>query len=342
MIAFGPVPSRRLGRSLGINNIPPKVCTYSCAYCQVGRTMKMAVDRRPFYALNEILNDVQEKVEKSRQQGEPIDYLTFVPDGEPTLDANLGREIEMLRASGIKIAVITNASLLWRRDVRDERMLADWVCLKLDSMWQEMWRRLNRPARKLNMPEILHGILRFADAYHGELTTETMLIEGMSDSEGHAEEVADMVAKLRPARAYLSIPCRPPAEPWVQAPPEDAIDRFYQIVNRTADHVECLMDYADSAFASTDEATKGVANITVVHPVRAEGVAEALELGSTDWPRVRKLVPRGQPIEREHAGRKLHTREVRGRHSPPIAFRESALRTSRLRAPKRTPPRSVK
>ena len=127
MIAFGPVPSRRLGRSLGINNIPPKVCTYSCVYCQLGRTIKMKVERGAFYEPDEILQDVHDKVEKAREAGEVIDYLTFVPDGEPTLDINFGREIELLRPLGIKIAVITNSSLIWREDVREALMKAERI-----------------------------------------------------------------------------------------------------------------------------------------------------------------------------------------------------------------------
>ena len=145
MIAFGPVPSRRLGRSLGINNIPPKVCTFSCVYCQVGRTTKMQVGRSSFYEPEEILRVVQDKVERTRKVGEGIDYLTFVPDGEPTLDINLGREIDLLRPLGIKIGVISNASLIGREDVREELMRADWVSLKIDSTREKVWRRCDRP-----------------------------------------------------------------------------------------------------------------------------------------------------------------------------------------------------
>jgi len=119
MITFGPVPSRRLGRSLGINNIPPKICTYSCVYCQVGQTIQMQVHRKDYYDPDKILKDVQTKIEKVQARGDTIDYLTFVPDGEPTLDINLGQEIEMLGEFGIKIAVITNASLLWREVFRN-------------------------------------------------------------------------------------------------------------------------------------------------------------------------------------------------------------------------------
>ena len=118
MIAYGPVPSRRLGRSLGINNIPPKTCTYSCVYCQLGRTLEMRAKRREFYQPERILLEVKDKIERAGDAGELVDYLTFVPDGEPTLDLNLGREIDLLRSLGLRIAVISNASLIWQEDAR--------------------------------------------------------------------------------------------------------------------------------------------------------------------------------------------------------------------------------
>ena len=95
-IVYGPVPSRRLGYSLGINNIPPKICSYSCLYCQLGNTINMRVGRETFYKVEQVVQGIKEKVKQVRGKGEPIDYLTFVPDGEPTLDVNLGREIELL------------------------------------------------------------------------------------------------------------------------------------------------------------------------------------------------------------------------------------------------------
>ena len=149
MIAFGPVPSRRLGRSLGINNIPPKVCTYSCVYCQVGKTSRMQVDRMPFYDPEKIYMAVRTQVAKARQKGESVDYLTFVPDGEPTLDVNLGNEIELLKSLGLKIAVITNGALAWRKDVKADLAKADWVSYKIDSTSEKIWRRINRPQRTL-------------------------------------------------------------------------------------------------------------------------------------------------------------------------------------------------
>ena len=311
MIAFGPVPSRRLGRSLGINNIPPKICTYSCAYCQLGRTIKMQVDRRAFYQPEEILKDVEEKVESARKVRESIDYLTFVPDGEPTLDVNLGREIELLKPLGIKIAVITNASLIGREDVRDDLMKADWVSLKVDSIREDVWRRINRPHRTLQLASILDGMLEFAKAYGGkprcgELATETMLVEGVNDSDSHLEEVADFLAQLRPARAYLSIPTRPPAEEWVRPPSEEAINRAYQILSKKVDQVEYLIGYEGNAFAFTGNAEEDLLSITAVHPMREGAVSEFLARARADWPVVHKLIAQGQLIEMEYEGKRFY------------------------------------
>ena len=123
--SFGPVPSRRLGKSLGINNIPSKVCTYSCLYCQVGRTTAMTLDRRAFYQPEEIFRDVQGRLSRTKETAEPVDYLAFVPDGEHTLDINLGNELTMLKSLGIPVGVITNGSLPWRDDVREPLAGAD-------------------------------------------------------------------------------------------------------------------------------------------------------------------------------------------------------------------------
>jgi len=211
MIPFGPVPSRRLGQSLGINNIPPKICSYSCVYCQLGRTLKMQVERQPFYEPEEILRAVKEKVKKAREAGGPVDYLTFVPDGEPTLDVNLGREINLLRELGLPIAVITNSSLIDHSDVRKDLMGADWVSLKMDAVDQGVWRRIIRPHRRLELKSILEGALEFAKTFRGELATETILVAGLNDSDPLLSGTADFLACLQPAVAYLSIPPPPPS-----------------------------------------------------------------------------------------------------------------------------------
>ena len=308
MIAFGPVPSRRLGQSLGVNNIPPKVCTYACVYCQLGRTIKMQVERQAFYEPEEILEAVRDKVDKVRRIGEPVDYLTFVPDGEPTLDLDLGQDIELLRPLGIKIAVITNASLIWREDVREALMKADWVSLKVDATREEAWRQIDRPHGSLQLASILEGMHEFADAYRGELVTETMLVEGINGSDGSISKIAEFLAQLQPARAYLAIPTRPPAEEWVQAPSEEFINRAYQILSNRVGWVEYLIGYEGNAFTFTGNVEEDLLSITAVHPMREEAVSEFLGRAGADWPVVRRLMTQDQLVETEYEGVRFYVR----------------------------------
>ena len=211
-IAFGPVPSRRLGQSLGINNIPPKICTYSCIYCQVGRTLNMQVNREEFYSVDKIVHSVEDQVNEAHKRGEHIDYLTFVPDGEPTLDYNIGEEIDKLKPLGIKIAVITNGTLLWRADVRKELSKADWISVKVDAVSLPTWRTIDRPHKSLDLDTIHEGMVQFSAIFEGYLTTETMLIDGINDRKEELTETSCFISMLHPNKSYLSIPTRPPAE----------------------------------------------------------------------------------------------------------------------------------
>ncbi len=310
MIAFGPVPSRRLGRSLGINNIPPKICTYSCVYCQLGRTISMQVKRRAFYELEKILQDVRDKVEKTRDSGEEIDYLTFVPDGEPTLDINLGREIERLKSLGIKIAVISNSSLIWREDVREELMKADWVSLKMDALQEKTWRKVNRPYGTLELEAILDGALEFASNFRGELSTETMLVEGINDTDDNLRAVADFLVRLSPSTAYLAIPTRPPAEEWARPPDEETINRAYQVLDEKLDHVEYLIGYEGNAFSFTGDVEDDLLSITSVHPMREDAVDEFLVQADADWAVVHQLIDQGQLVRIDHKGKAFYMRKL--------------------------------
>ncbi|HOV52245.1 MAG TPA: radical SAM protein [Methanothrix sp.] len=308
MIVFGPVPSRRLGRSLGINNIPPKVCTYSCAYCQVGRTSQMETQRRPYYPAKEIFDEVKEKVEKSRELGMAIDYLTFVPDGEPTLDINLGREIDMLRSLGIRIAVISNASLIWDEEVQKELCKADWVSLKVDAVEETAWHKINRPHRSLELKTILHGVRDFSRIYGGTLVTETMLLRGINDGEHALEMIADFLSDVSPTAAYISMPTRPPAEEWARLPSEESINRAYQIFNSRLEHVELLVGYEGDSFASTGDAEQDLLGIMAVHPLREDAVKGFLERAGKEWILIQRLMASGQIAETEYGGKKFYSR----------------------------------
>jgi len=161
MKVFGPIPSRRLGRSLGVNNIPHKVCSYSCIYCQVGRTSNKEIERREYYKPREIVKEVSDKLVALTSANEEVEFISIVPDGEPTLDINLGHLIESLKPFGIKVAVFTNGSLLWQSDVRAELSKADLVSIKIDTVDEDNWYRINRPKSNLNINWILYGVRDF-------------------------------------------------------------------------------------------------------------------------------------------------------------------------------------
>ena len=194
-------------------------------------------------------------------------------------------------------------------------MSADWVSLKLDSVWQDTWQEANRPVRTLNMPKVLGGVRQFAEAFEGELVTETMLIKGVNDGEGHAEALACLLAKLHPATSYLSIPIRPPAEDWVQAPSEGTINRFYQILSRSTDRVEYLIGYEGNAFASTGSVTEDMLSITAVHPMREDAVSDLLTRTHSDWSLVRALIDQRKLVEMQYGGHKFYMRSTRARRS---------------------------
>lgn len=314
--AFGPVPSRRLGRSLGINNIPPKVCSYSCAYCQVGRTVQMHCDRRAFFGSASVAAAVRNRVDAARRAREPIDYLTFVPDGEPTLDMGLDATIRLLRPLGIPIAVITNGSLLSRSDVRSVLLSADHVSLKVDAVRTETWRRVNRPHRRLDLAAILDGMSEFASRFEGTLTTETMLVDDVNDGEDELRATARFVGLLNPTVAYLSVPTRPPAEPWVHIPREAALARAYEVFRAWHPRVELLLGYEGDAFSATGDPAEDLMSITAVHPMRESAVRRLLDHSDASWGVVSELVEGGKLTEVRYGPHRYYLRRLAGRATP--------------------------
>jgi wyosine [tRNA(Phe)-imidazoG37] synthetase (radical SAM superfamily) len=310
-LIFGPVPSRRLGRSLGINNIPPKSCSYSCVYCQVGSTANTEIVPRVFYEPDRIHQQVAERLEQFEGQGTRVDYLTFVPDGEPTLDSRLKETIERLRPLGIPIAIISNASLIWREEIRETLMLANWVSLKVDAIEATLWRRVNRPHPSLDHEAILNGMLVFAREFDGTLTTESMLIKALNDTDRAAYELAGFLEKLDPSIAYLSTPTRPPAEKSVHAPHEVTLNRVFQIINQRVDRLELINEYEGNVFSSTVDVKTELLSITSVHPMREDAVQALLAKTGTDWHLVERLIDTRQIMRTEYEGRVFYIRCIR-------------------------------
>ncbi len=311
-IAFGPVPSRRLGQSLGINNIPPKICTYSCVYCQLGLTSQLQVQRREFYNPDIILSAVEEKVDTLAARGKSLDYLSFVPDGEPTLDINLGREIKLLGKNiDTPVAVITNSSLIWREDVRQDLYGADLVSFKVDAVSEEDWRKIDRPHGSLRLENILTGIVAFSSDFGGRLITETMLIEGVNDSPSTLEAIADYISTIDPDAAYLSVPIRPPAEKGVKIPDSGVLNTAYQIFKERLKKVEYLVNYEGTEFSATGDVQRDLLSITSVHPMRQEAIEDFLRKTGSDWSLLEELLLRGEIKEIEYRGKRFYARNLR-------------------------------
>ena len=202
-IIYGPVPSWRLGRSLGIDLLSTegKTCSFDCVYCQLGRTVHPSTERKQFITLSRLSKELE------RVKGVIADYITFSGVGEPTLAANLGEAITLARSVlGLPVAVLTNSSLITREDVRHDLSLADVVVAKVDAPNEEIFRQINRPILKSSLKEIIQAIKLFREQYKGKLALQMMFI----DTNKHcAKEMATIAEQLSPYEVQLNTPLRP-------------------------------------------------------------------------------------------------------------------------------------
>jgi len=272
----------------------------------------MLINRQVFYEPDQILMHVKRKINEATLRGERIDYVTFVPDGEPTLDANLGREISLLKHTEIPIAVITNASLLWREEVREDLLAADFVSLKVDAVSHDLWRRINRPHKDLRLDTILDSIKEFAKSFKGTLVSETMLIDNVN-YEGELESVAIFLRGLAKLdKSYIAIPTRPPAEKWVKPAKEETLNAAFQIFSKKlgGDKVEFLIGYEGNAFAFSGNVKADLLSITAVHPMREEAVAELLKKANASWQIIDELLRNGELVRLEYEGNTYYMRKI--------------------------------
>jgi wyosine [tRNA(Phe)-imidazoG37] synthetase (radical SAM superfamily) len=309
MISFGPVPSRRLGKSLGINNIvTPKTCPYNCVYCQVGETTKKSIRRETFFKPEVICEKVEKHLQLLNKDNYP-DYLTFVSNGEPTLDVNLGKAIKLLKKIGIPIAVITNASLLSDAQVRDDLHLADWVSLKVDAGDNDTWQKVNRPAAGLDFHRTIESINLYANEYKGKLCTETMLIDGINDSVNNLTNVSELIKRINPAKAYLATPTRPPSEESVNAPNPEKLNIAWQIFSNNHINTEFLTGLEGTDTGFTGNIYDDILNITAVHPLRHDSLIRLLQNDNADIQVVKSLIKQRLIRSTIYDGNKYYIRE---------------------------------
>ncbi len=294
MITFGPLTSRRLGYSLGVNHIPMKNCSYDCIYCQVGPTHPLTIKRQAFYSTETIVKEIEQSLEAVQKQGKRIDAITFVPDGEPGLDIHLGDHLRALKPLGIKLAVISNGSLLIDPAVREDFSLADWVSVKVDSVDPQIWRNINRPYGRLNLDTILESIRLFAQYYSGELVTETMLAAGVNHQPQGLGDNAKFIAGLHPTCAYLSLPLRPPLESWVTSPNVQEITTAYQIYQQEINHVELLGLVDPQPFVGKSGIQAAILATAAVHPLNEQTIQGMLNEVDAKWEEIEDLLTSGK------------------------------------------------
>ena len=313
-IVFGPVPSRRLGRSLGINNIPPpKRCSYSCIYCQLGGTEILTVERRRFYDTRVLRKALSEKLSEVNE--DDLDYITFVPDGEPTLDRSLSEHVKAIRELSDKpIAILTNSTLISIEDVRRDLMGFDLVSIKLDAVSEEIWRKINRPHPSLNLREILDGVKIFRREFSGKLISETMLIDGVNSERSEIKRIADELSKIDPDKAYIAIPTRPPAENWVKPVDEEKLVESYEIFSESLgrDRVELLIGYEGAGFKIGRDPVRDLLGIATIHPIRLDYAHQILSKSIHDPDElIERLVNSGEMKLVKYRGRNFLVRRRR-------------------------------
>jgi MinD superfamily P-loop ATPase/wyosine [tRNA(Phe)-imidazoG37] synthetase (radical SAM superfamily) len=217
---YGPVPSRRLGRSLGIDLVPFKTCTYDCVYCQLGRTTKKTLKRKEYVPVPEILLELKQKL----AAGDTPDYISLAGSGEPTLNSGIGDLIKKIKSmTKIPVAVLTNGSLLWMREVQDALDAADLVLPSLDAGTAALFRHVNRPHRGLWFAQMVDGIAGFTKRFQGEVWLEVLLLAGVTGIPAEAQKIAAMVKRIGPARTQINTVTRPPAESYVCPVPSDQL-----------------------------------------------------------------------------------------------------------------------
>jgi wyosine [tRNA(Phe)-imidazoG37] synthetase (radical SAM superfamily) len=270
---YGPVPSRRLGQSLGIDTIPLKTCNWNCVYCQLGRTVPLTNKRREYYPREEVLEEVREAL-RTHKPGE-INWVTFVGSGEPTLHSSLGWLIRQVKKiTDLPVAVITNGSLLYLPEVRQDLIAADAVLPSLDAGTAKLYRQINRPYPEITYERFLGGIVDFQRRYWGKLWIEVMLVRDLNDSEEALQAIAEALQRINPDEVHINLPTRPPVETWVQPPDDEGLMRASAILGDFAQVVHPAEGTFD--LSGYDNPLDAIVSIITRHPMRQEQIERSL------------------------------------------------------------------
>jgi wyosine [tRNA(Phe)-imidazoG37] synthetase (radical SAM superfamily) len=276
---YGPVPSRRLGQSLGVDTIPLKTCNWNCVYCQLGRTVPLTNKRREYFPRADILTEVKAALGNHRP-GE-IDWVTFVGSGEPTLHSGIGWLIRHVKTlTNLPVAVITNGSLLYLPEVCYDLAEADVVMPSLDAGTAVLYRQIIRPHPEATFDRLVAGLVDFRQVYRGKLWIEVMLVWGLNDTEESLQAIAAILRRIQPDEVHINLPTRPPAETWVRPSDEEGLMRARAIFGNIAR----VIHPAEGSFdlGGYETVVEAIIGIITRHPMRQEELERTLARWTPD------------------------------------------------------------
>lgn len=296
---FGPVPSRRLGRSLGIDLVPFKTCTYDCVYCECGRTTTNTTRRLEFFPVREILQELDAFL-----AGEPdLDFITFSGSGEPTLSLSMGTVIRNLKENHpeYRVAVLTNGSLLWMGEVREDLGRADVVLPTLTSTDPDIWKRIHRPSPDLELEKILQGMISFRKEFTGEIWIEVFVIPGLNTGTTHLAGLRETFCRIKPDRIQLNTLDRPAADAWVGPAGQEVLKRC---AGALGEGVEIIADQADGSEKGRGHGIAGkICSLLARRPCTVEDLAGLMGMHPAEMRKHLAVLQREGRVKVKRGGR---------------------------------------
>ena len=292
---FGPVPSRRLGLSLGIDLIPPKTCTYDCLYCQVGRTTCLTAEPDLFVPTGEVIEELKDIIEKTRP-----DTITLAGSGEPTLHSEIDQVISMVKGvTDTQVALLTNGALLWRKDVRDRVLGADFIMPTLTTVFEETFRRIHRPHRGLVLSSIIEGLKGLRKEYGGVVLLEIVLLSGINDNMKELEAMKNVIEDISPDKIQLNTVVRPPSDR--SAVPLN-MEQMEKIKDFFGEKAEIIVSVSSNKKAGEyDPNLNTIVEMARRRPVTAADISGVLDISREESERVLKgLLLKGAIRKQEH------------------------------------------
>ncbi len=296
---FGPVPSRRLGFSLGVDTIPFKTCSLNCIYCQLGRTINKTIQRKEYIAADDILREIEEVL----REGKRIDYITFSGSGEPTLNSEIRRMISRIKElTSIPLAILTNGTLLYRPRIREDLMEADLVIPSLDTVTQEIFEMVNRPHPSLKIEKVITGIDSFSQEFNGKVWLEIMVVKGINDSLEEIEKAAQVIKQMNLEKIQLNTVVRPPAEEFARPLTAEDLKNIKTVLGKKCEIIAEFKRATQKAYKRDVE--KRILSMVKRRPVTLVDISHSLGLHRNE------IIKYVETLEKKHQIRtKVHSGE---------------------------------